>query len=960
MRNRYKVKRFNGQQLLSILISVFIFSMNNAKGQTRPLNYGLLKPQDASMLPKSLAPMQQGVLKIKTVPHTILQKITANEYLIKNGWEMIAAAKTQGMSADISKAGFNSSSWYNATVPGTVLTTLVNQGVYPNPYWGINNLSIPDTLCRQNWWYRTQFNISTAQNGKTCWLTFNGINYEAHIWLNGHNLGSIKGAFNRGIFNATPFIKTGGANVLAVEIVPPPHPGIPHEQSILAQRGPNGGALCLDGPTFISSEGWDWIPGIRDRNIGIWQDVAIRFANDVTIVDPQVITDLNIPDNTEAKITIKTNVHNSGQQAQQFNVTAAMEGVKVSQQVKLAAGETRLVTFSADQFPFLKLINPRLWWPNGYGKPELYHLELTAGSAGNISDSKKVRFGVRELSYELTVDAPGKKNWRVEYDPTDVAKKTDKPLFDNTSRRMVAGETVVPGLLPGVDASLLKNAMDNAAAPYLIIKVNGKRIFCRGGNWGMDDGMKRSTRQRLEPYFKLSREANFNMVRNWTGESTEEVFYDLCDEYGLLVWNDFWTSTEFSNVMPLDNALFLANVKDVLIRYRNHPSIAIWCPRNEGYATPELEMPLANMIAGLDGTRHYQGNSRYMNLRTSGPWYYQKQPEIYYTHLADGFSTELGTPSVPTIGTMRKMMAKEDLWPISDVWHYHDFHFGQKDYVTAIDSLYGTPNSAEDFCRKAQLVNYDSHRAMFESWNSRMWNNASGMLIWMSQPAWPSVVWQAYSSDYETFGSYYGLKSACEPIHIQMNLPDNKVVSINTTLKGVSAATAKLTLFDPSGKILYQKQISTDVPANRLTECFVPQLPANLTVVYLARLELKDGKGKLLSKNDYWKNTHGDFKIFNNWKAKKLTCDVMTKSTGNLKLKVTNTGNVPCLSVKINLSNAQKQLILPAYCSDGYFNLLPGESKEITCNYKDRSNTILVLASAYNLPDQVIKAVKLK
>ena len=936
------------------------FSIAKVNAQARSLNYGLLKPQDSATLPKSLAPIQKAVLKAKIKPVTVLKKTGTDEYVIRGGWEMIAEEKLNATAQSISQNTFNSSSWYNASVPGTVLTTLVEQGVYPDPYWGINNLSIPDTLCRQKWWYRTAFSITPINKNKECWLTFNGINYEANIWLNRHKLGTVKGAFQRGVFNATPFIKNGAPNILAVQIIPPPHPGIPHEQSISAGRGPNGGALCLDGPTFISSEGWDWIPGIRDRNIGIWQDVSLRFSNNVTIVDPQVITDLDLPDTSQAHITIKTSLYNSGTKTEQVTLSAAIEGVSVSQQVAIMPGQSKVVVFSPQNYHNLTLKNPRLWWPNGYGKPELYHLELSVSSAGKISDTKKVRFGVRELSYELSVDAPGKKNWRVEFDPTDVAKKTDKPLFNNASRSKVVGETVIPALYDGVDVSLLKDADDQSVAPYLVVKVNGKRIFCKGGNWGMDDGMKRTSRERLEPYFKLSRKANFNMIRNWTGESTEEAFYDLCDEYGLLVWNDFWTSTEFSNVMPLDNALFLDNVKDVLLRFRNHPSIAIWCPRNEGYATPELEFPLAGMIASLDGTRHYQGNSRYLNLRTSGPWYYQKQPEVYFTHLAEGFSTELGSPSVPTAATMKKMMAKEDLWPISDVWHYHDFHFGQKDYVTAIDSLYGKPTGLDDFCRKAQMVNFDSHRTMFESWNSKMWNKASGMLIWMSQPAWPSVVWQAYSSDYETFGSYYGAKGACEPIHIQMNLPDNKIVLINTSLNPVKNAEAKLTLFDLTGKKLYQKSTKRDVEPNQLTEVFTPELPPNLPNVYLARLELKDSKGHILSQNDYWKNTSGNFMAFNNLKTSKLQAKILKVQPGSITCRVINLSATPCIGVKLNLQNSNKQLILPAYCSDGYFNLLPGEAKDVIFTYSKAIKAKIILANAYNLTETPIAQIGVK
>ncbi|MDP3582066.1 MAG: glycoside hydrolase family 2 TIM barrel-domain containing protein, partial [Ignavibacteria bacterium] len=372
--------------------------------------------------------------------------------------------------------------------------------------------------------------------------------------------------------------------------------------------------------------------------------------------------------------------------------------------------------------------------------------------------------------------------------------------------------------------------------PYLVIKVNGKRIFCKGGNWGMDDGMKRVRKELLEPYFKLHKEANFNMIRNWTGESTEELFYDLADEYGMLVWNDFWLSTEGYNLEPTDNKLFIENVTDVVKRFRNHASLAIWCPRNEGYAPVAIENDIAKIIAEEDGTRHYQGNSRYLNLRPSGPWHYYKAPAEYFRNIAKGFNTELGTPSIPTAESMRKMMPKEDVWPISDSWFYHDLHNGQKEFRAAIDSLYGKPQTLDEFCTKAQMLNYESHRAMFESWNSKLWNNTSGILLWMTHPAWPSTVWQVYSWDYETFGSYFASKKACEPIHVQMNLDDNKVSVVNTSFDSIEDAKVRMEFFDISGRSLFIDEMKEYITPNRPTYFFTARFPANLPPIFLARL----------------------------------------------------------------------------------------------------------------------------
>lgn len=285
-------------------------------------NWGLTHPQPKETLPKSKAQIMMPTPKTQTPVEAVVEKVGENDFLLNRGWKL-----TDGKNG-----------WYNATVPGTVLTTLVDQGVYPDPYYGLNNLAIPDTLCRMDWWYRLEFNSPVPTEGREAWLVFKGINYQAEIWLNDVCLGTMKGAFIRGEFNATDHL-VDGKNTLVVRILPPPNPGIPHEQSPSAGNGMNGGQLCLDGPTFISSEGWDWVPGIRDRNIGIWQDVHLRFTNGIRLHDTQVVTHLALPDTTVAEITVRTEVENLQPIAKQVSVDLNLEGKKVTQEVNLAPKE---------------------------------------------------------------------------------------------------------------------------------------------------------------------------------------------------------------------------------------------------------------------------------------------------------------------------------------------------------------------------------------------------------------------------------------------------------------------------------------------------------------------------------------------------------------------------------------------------------------------------------------------
>lgn len=910
-------------------------------------NWGLTHPQPKETLPKSKAQIIMSTPKIQVPVEAVAEKVGANDFLLNKGWRLADNSNVMSSKKSIFEVGYHADGWYNATVPGTVLTTLVDQGVYPDPYYGLNNLVIPDTLCRTDWWYRLEFSSPIEKKGKEAWLVFKGINYQAEIWLNGICLGTMKGAFIRGEFNATDHL-VDGKNVLAVHILPPPNPGIPHEQSPLAGNGMNGGQLCLDGPTFISSEGWDWVPGIRDRNIGIWQDVHLRFTQGIRLHDTQVITHLALPDTTSAEITVHTEVENLLPVAKQVSVDLSLEGKIISKQVELAPKERKEVTFTPEEYQALVLKAPRLWWPNNYGPQELYTMNVAVAEKGVASDEKAVRFGVRELSYELEVCLPNDSIRRMEYRPTVLGK--GEPIFDNINRKYIEGGMCMPRLKKNVSSDVLIPAPDEAMQHYMVVKVNGKRIFCKGGNWGMDDGMKRVSREHLEPYFRLHKEANFNMIRNWTGESTEESFYELCDEYGMLVFNDFWLSTQGYNMTVNDDDLFLQNAEDVVVRFRNHPSIALWNPRNEGFAPAYIEENLAKMIAEKDGTRYYSPNSTHCNLRPSGPWNYHKNPVDYYRNRAHGFNTEQGSTSIPTEESILAMMDEKDAWPISDVWYYHDLHGGQREFMEDIDRKYGKPSDLKDFSRKAQLVNYDSHRAMMEAWNSKIWNSTSGLLLWMSHPAWPSMVWQVYSWDYETFGSFYGCRKACEPVHIQKNLDDQKVIVVNTTLKEMKGAKAIYEAYSLEGKSLFRRVSKVNVSANGATECFVQDKPLGITGIYLERLMLIDKRGRTVSVNDYWQdNGKGNFLEFNSLAEASVACKLIRQKNNWVQIELRNTGAEPAIALKLNVREPDTdKRILPAYVSDGYFNLLPGEKRIITIEYVPQGEAAISV-EGYNL-----------
>jgi hypothetical protein len=890
------------------------------------------KIQPPETLPQSRAPGRTPHRKPKLAWQP-QPSLAGNTITFNAGWEMIEAPKANTNGAILSLPGVETGDWYDATVPGTVLTTLVNEGVYPNPYFGLNNLAIPESLNKQDYWYRTEFTVPPSFAGKELELQFNGINYYAEIWLNGQYLGHITGAFIRGRFRVTALARPGVKNVLAVMIAPPPDPGIPSEQSMKFGPGDNGGALCLDGPTFVCSEGWDWIPAVRDRCAGIWQDVLLRATGPVTLADPHVVTALPGADLSRAEVTVHVDLHAAGQPAE-GTLKGAFEGVEFARPVSLSAGETRTVDFSPQEFPQLTVHQPRLWWPNGYGKPELYHLRLSfVTSDGAESDTQEVQFGIRQMSYELEVGKADGGHERMEFTPV----ATKEHLLDHSRAAMHWRENgrefpVDPILRPGAQNSpALRPLDDSEMGRYLVIKVNGQKILCLGGNWGMDDAMKNVSREKLEPYVRLHRDAHLNMIRNWSGQDTSETFYDLCDQYGLLVWNDFWMDTEGWNYVPLDHDLFLRNVADTITRFRNHPSIAIWCAMNEGVPPDDINEGNDRLVRQLDGTRYYQPNSRWVNLRVSGPWSNQEL-ENYFTNLNSGFSTEMGASSIPSADVMRSMMSPADLWPPGDVWAYHDFHSkgagNRVEILKMISRRYGDATSLEDLCRKAQMVNYETYRAIYEGFNSRMWKDCSGVLVWMSHPSWPSVVWQFYSSDYDPNASFFGVKKAAEPIHIQMNLPDCAVAVINHLADPISQATATATRYSLLGIPEQTNQAAVNVAPDTAVDALTLDWPA--TGAYFLRLELRDKTGQLLSQNFYWHaRQEEDLQELNTLAPTALDVNI-SQDSEKFTARVSNTNAIPALEVHLTLRDPSTQKrVLPVYYSDNFFALLPGESRDI-------------------------------
>ena len=473
------------------------------------------------------------------------------------------------------------------------------------------------------------------------------------------------------------------------------------------------------------------MPGVRDRQIGIWQRVTLSATGPVLLQNPYVTTDLPLPRTDSADVAIEVTVSNTSGAAQTGSLSGKLGEIAFrSSSVTLAPNTSQLVKLNPQNTPPLRIANPRLWWPNGFGEPNLYPLHLSFESNGGTSDAIDLNVGIREVAY-----------------------------FVEGSRN-------------------------------LTLSVNGVRVFAKGGNWGMDEMLKRIPRQRLEAQVRLHKLANYTMLRNWVGQSTTEDLFDLCDRYGIMVWDEFFQANPANGLDPLDAALYLSNVRDKVLRFRNHPSIAIYCGRNEGAPPPEIDRGIAQIVKELDQTRYYQSSSTAGNGVVSGVGtaYSWREPRLFYGYYP-AFNTEIGSASIPTLEAIESWMPVKDRFDLNfpnDDWAQRCLVGGNgnpvdKPFQTMIAKRYGPYNTLADFVRKSQLANYEVFRAMYEARMSRLFDPTTAILTWMSNPAQPSFVWQIYDYTLEPFGSFFGVQKASEPVHIMMTQDDFTIMLVNHT-----------------------------------------------------------------------------------------------------------------------------------------------------------------------------------
>ncbi len=840
--------------------------------------------------------------------------------VLREGWSLQTSAKVEAKGEVISTPQFSPKGWHEATVPTTVVAALVKDKTFSDPLFGTNlrdfpgvnypiganfsNIAMaPDSPYAVSWWYRKQFTVPASYKGKTVWLKFDGINYRANIFLNGKEIAKsddVAGAWRTYEFNVTDAAKPGAENVLAVQVYSPTE----HDLAI----------------TFV-----DWNPAPPDKNMGLWRDVYLTTSGPVALRYPTVVSKLNMPTNDTAQLTVTAQVKNGTNQPAKGKVKGQIESIKFEQDVELAPNESKDVTFTPDKFKQLVFSNPRLWWPAQMGKPNLYPLHMEVEVNGAVSDHSATEFGIREITSDL-------------------------------------------------------NAIGGRA-----FHINGKNILIRGGGW-TPDLMLRESSQRLHDEFRYVRDMGLNTVR-LEGKLETQEFFDLADRQGILVmagWCccDFWE--RWPRWKPEDFEIAKQSLRDQIYRLRSHPSIVMWLNGSDNAPPPDVEQMYLDVekdlfwpnpvVSSATGKKtSVTGDS---GVKMSGPYEYvapsywqvdtpEGQPGRKLCNPggcggAYGFNTETSMgPAVPPVESIRAMVGKDHMWPIDDVWNYHA---GGGEFKTigvfsdALANRYGKSDNVEDFAIKSQMQTYEGVRAMYEAY-SRNKYQATGVIQWMLNNAWPSMIWHLYDYYLRPGGGYFGAKRAMEALHPVYGYDDHSIWVVSSQYEDVKGLKLTTKIYNLDATEKFTQSNTVDAPADSTAKIFALPDVAGLSPTYFLALRLEDSTGKLVGSNFYWLSTKPetlDWAKSNWWMTPTASYADFTalSQLPKVKLKVTDHSERKGEEemTHVTLQNPSKSLaffmrlkidkgvkgeeILPVVWEDNYISLMPGEKREVTATYR--------------------------
>jgi exo-1,4-beta-D-glucosaminidase len=844
---------------------------------------------------------------------------------LREGWTLQSSTKVTAKGEAISSPTFKGSDWIRADIPTTVVAAQVKNRLLPDPFYGMNlrqypgvsypigfnfsNIPMPpDSPYAVSWWYRKEFAVPNVYIGKTVWLNFGGINYRANIFLNGKqiaNSNDVAGAWRTYEFNVTSAIKQG-ANVLAVQV-----------------WAPTENNLAI---TFV-----DWNPAPPDKNMGLWREVYLTTSGQVALRNPAVISKVDSPDNNAAHITVTAQLKNATNKPIHGTLKGRIDTIEFQQRVELAPSESKDVVLSPADFPQLNLTHPRLWWPAQMGTPNLYDLTLSFEADGKVSDISRTKFGIREITSEVTEQTPNRL----------------KRLF----------------------------------------KINGKNILIRGGGWTLDM-MLRETPGRLADEFRYVRDMGLNTVR-LEGKLETDEFFDMADQQGILVmagWCccDFWE--HWGSWKDEDFQIANSSLRDQIYRMRRHPSMLAWMNGSDNPPPPDVEEMYLKTEADLkwpnpvvsSATAKPTTVTNGSGVKMSGPYeyvapsYWQTDPYLQKDDDrcnkggcggAYGFNSETSMgPAVPPIESIERMVPKNHLWPIDEYWNFHAGGGAFKNiqvFTDALNERYGKAGNAKDFAFKSQLMTYEGVRAMYEAY-SRNKYESTGVIQWMLNNAWPSMIWHLYDYYLRPGGGYFGAKKAMQILDPVYGYDDHSVWLVSSQYVDAKGLKVAARIFNIDGKQKFWKDATLDAVADSTARVFeIPQIEG-LSPAYFLDLRITDAKGKLAGSNFYWLSTkpetldwaksnwyttptesYADYTALAQMPKVRLNVESRSERTGNSNSKdavtrvvLENPSNNVAFFVRLKLVKGRGgEEILPVVWQDNYISLLPAEKREITATY---------------------------
>jgi exo-1,4-beta-D-glucosaminidase len=829
----------------------------------------------------------------------------ARTYLHEN-WQIQSSCEVKAGGEQISLAGFDAKSWHKSDIPATVVGALVTDKTYPDPNYETNLKSFPGMNYSDKNLFANQDMPEGSPFRCSWWYRTEFTPLAGELkkteWLNFLGI------------NYRANIWVNGRKVADANDVAGTYRSYEFDVSRFLQPGKiNAIAVEVFAPEkYDLGITWvDWNPTPPDKDMGIWKEVFLRSSGDVAVRNPFVTSKLDAEYKT-ADLTISGEVRNVSNDPIKGVLRAEVNGISLQQPVELGAGESKIVKFAPEQFAKLKLAHPQLWWPFQMGTPYLYTAKLSFEIGKQVSDAASVTFGIREVTSELT----GK--------------------------------------------------------GHRLFKINGRKLLIRGAAWA-PDLLFRWSSERLGADLAYVRDMGMNTIR-LEGRLDRDELFEKTDRLGILVmpgWTccDAWE--KWDKWKGDQNRVAAASLRDQITRLRNHPSVFVWLNGSDNpppadvervYLDIEKELQWPNPIVS-SASEQKAAVSGESGVKMTGP--YEYVPPVYW--LADtqaggayGYNTETSPgPAIPPRESLEKFIPREHLWPIDDVWNYHS---GGERFTTVnvfsdgLTRRYGQASSLDDYERKAQAMTYDGQRAMFEAY-ARNKYTSTGVIQWMLNNAWPSLIWHLYDYYLVPAGGYFGTKKACEPVHVQYSYDDDSVAVVNGTYQPLTGTRVSAKIYSIDAKEKASRGATLDLAADSSTKAFDLPRPDGLTPTYFLKLELRDAAGKLISENFYWLSTKPDVL---DWAKRSDTVYTPQKEFADLtglnslpKAKVTITKSVRgtgagsiLTMVAENKSDGIAFMVhprvtqgkggddvTPIFWSDNYFSLLPGEKRSVTARF---------------------------